>query len=186
MFVPTTFRAAKQWPEGIIPDDPVNVDWQARLMDALADAGFRVLCKPHPDTVHLGLPYPFAFSRRAEFRDEPFEAIWGEADAFLFDYPITTTFWHALCSRKPVVLLDHGLLPWQARPHELMARRCRVVPAWFDEDRRLQTDVEQVLRHLREPVGPVDLSFVQEYMVQDLAWRPSPAAREAQAAPVGG
>ena len=148
-------------------DDPVYLDWQARLVETLSRAGFEVVCKPHPWIPAKGCfnGRPVEFSKACEFRYGWMEELWDDIDAFVFDYVATKAFWHALCTNKPVVWIDHGLHPWHEEPYAMLQRRCEVVPAWFDEDNRLQTDTARLVKALRTPLPEPEFSFVDRYML---------------------
>lgn len=162
MYVPTVFRGEKQCPETILMDDIVYLDWQARLVETLNKAGFEVLCKPHPEGILNGKP--FEYSSACKFYYDRFEDIWDKADAFIFDYSATTAFWHALCTKKPVIWINHGLHPWHNEPYELIKRRCFVVDAFFDKNNHLQMDFNKLILYLKEPIREPDMEFIRRYM----------------------
>ena len=56
-----------------------------------------------------------------------------DADAFLFDVSQSTTFWEAVCTDRPVILIDFGITRFNATVAPLIRRRCRVVTARWDE-----------------------------------------------------
>ena len=180
MYVGTVFRGERHWTETVLMDDAVYLDWQARLMATLVRSGVDVICKPHPGGMLKGRR--LEYTTTCTFRYEPLEEIWDEADAFVFDYAGSTAFWHTLCTRKPVIWINHGLHPWHTEPYALIQRRCRIVDAGFDEDNRLQMDVSLLRRHLQEPPGEPDLAFVLRYMIGDPA-KPSVSEPAAATSP---
>jgi hypothetical protein len=165
MYVPTVFRGEKQCPETMLLDDAVYLDWQRRLIAILADGGLKVLVKPHPQGM-LGSRHR-RYAERCEFRYEKFEEVWEEADAFVFDYSGTTAFWHAMCTKKPVVWVDHGMHPWEPAPYDHVQTRCRLVKATFDGHNRLDVDEDALLTAVKEPPGHIDYSFVRRYLSAD-------------------
>jgi hypothetical protein len=162
MYVTTVFRGEKQSPELTLLDDAVYLDWQRRLIKTLADAGFTVVCKPHPEGALSGRRH--AYASECEFRHRPMEQVWDDVDAFIFDYSATTALWHAMCTQKPVIWVDHGLHPWHAEPYAAVQTRCRVIPARFDDRQRLQVNEAQLIAALTEPQEPVDHAFVRRYL----------------------
>lgn len=111
--------------------DVVYLDWQLHVAETLGRLPIRLVAKPHPEGLFRGRAHPLA--EVVEVWSRPFESVMAEADAFVFDYPCSTTFWAALATDRPVIYLDLGLVPFAdlARPH--IERRCRIVPVAFDE-----------------------------------------------------
>ncbi|HEX9780159.1 MAG TPA: hypothetical protein VGB20_02995 [bacterium] len=163
MYVPTVFRGEKQVNNLLLLDDMAYLDWQARLVGALCGAGFRVICKPHPEGLLKGRP--LRYIDQCEFRYDAFESAWNDADAFVFDYLATTAFAHALCTRKPVVWVDHGRHPWHQDARALAARRCTIVPAAFDQNNRLQADFDRLAASLHGPVTEPDRALADSLLM---------------------
>ena len=143
--------------------DLVAVDWQARLLSQLRRLDYQVVQKPHPlsPTIHAPLRFRDQFGIQVETR--LFEEVMESADALIFDYPLTTTFGAALGSSKPIVLIDLGLLPWRPGVREMVARRCRIVPAWFDEENRVQVDWEDLRSAIGDCRDLQDASFYESF-----------------------
>ncbi|MEX2649740.1 MAG: hypothetical protein WD673_12085 [Alphaproteobacteria bacterium] len=135
--------------------DVVYLDWQLRVAETLGRLPIRLVAKPHPEGLLRGRGHPLADV--AETWSRPFESVMADADAFVFDYPCSTTFWAALATDRPVVYLDLGLVPFArlARPH--LERRCRVVPVGFDE-RNLPVVPAAALSEALHVLAPVDPS----------------------------
>lgn len=110
--------------------DPVYLDWQLRVAEALGALPVDVLLKPHPEGIFRGQRHPLAYA--GTVTSERFEAVMASADIFVFDFALSTAFWTALCSDRPVVLLDLGLAPFHPTIREELERRCRIVTAHWD------------------------------------------------------
>lgn len=164
MYVATYFRGEKLYPQFIWPDDFVFLDWQARLMKALNDEGFKVLYKSHPEGLLKGSP--LEFTRSCEFYKEwaPIESVWHEADAFIFDF-IGTAFWHALCTQKRVIWINLGQHHIHRGAYKLLKRRCQIIETSSDDDNRFQVNLEELIDKLNEPLTKVDMSFVFRYLI---------------------
>lgn len=135
---------------------------ECSLAECLAEAGYRVLYKAHPEwesqlrRVMAGLPCEFVGGR--------LEDCWPDADAFVFARTSSTSFGFALCTNRPIVLLDHGAQTWEQEGYAMLARRCRMVPAKVQEGLKIEFDKETLLGELRNPVKEPDQSFVLEAM----------------------
>lgn len=114
--------------------DVLYLDWQLRLAEALGRLPIRLVAKPHPEGLWRGRRHPLADV--AETVAAPFESVMAEADAFVFDYPCSTTFWTALATDRPVVYLDLGLIPFAPAVAPELARRCSVLRVDYGADNR--------------------------------------------------
>lgn len=141
---------------------PFQLDVQLRLCRAIRRFGFEIIFKAHPEA-------PVAADRLfeevgAEVVRAPFETSWQRADAFLFSYAQTTAFGFAVCTNRPIILLDVAGLAWNMEPYALLRQRCRMVPAAFAEDNHLRFDESRLLAALKAASTPADLSYVSEMM----------------------
>jgi len=162
MVVTTAFVGEAQHPWLPLLPDPVYADWLARLIDGLADAGFEVLCKQHPEGVRDGRP--LEVSPRATYLGGRFAEHLDKADAFIFDYPATTTLWEAMCTDKPVAFVDLGLAEWNPTVRASFERRCVVVPGGFDSNNLPQVDFETLANALRHADAGDD-SFARQHLI---------------------
>jgi hypothetical protein len=133
--------------------DVVYLDWQLRLAEALKRQRARLLAKPHPEGLFRGKGHPLADV--VETTDRPFESVMGEAHAFVFDYPCSTTFWTALGTDRPVIYLDLGAIGFAEAARGAIERRCRVLPVEYDA-RNLPIVPEAALREALGDLASVD------------------------------
>jgi hypothetical protein len=147
MYVTTAFVGETQYPLQPLIPDPVYIDWQARLIDGLIAQGFHVLVKQHPEGLRKG--QPLKRSQGGEFLGGRFGDVMDQADAFVFDYPATSTLWEAICSDKPVAFVDHHLAEWNPQVWADFTARCAVVPSTLDADNRPQVDCAALAAALR-------------------------------------
>jgi hypothetical protein len=138
MVVTTAFVGETQYPLQPLLPDPVYIDWQGRLIDGLTAQGFQVLVKQHPEGLRKGEPLKRSVS--GTFLGGRFGDVMDQADAFVFDYPATSTLWEAICSDKPVAFVDHHLAHWHPEVWADFTARCAVVPSQLDGDNRPQVD----------------------------------------------
>jgi len=164
MVVTTAFVGETQYPWLPLLPDPVYADWLGRLIDGLAAAGFEVLCKQHPEGVRAGRP--LEVSSRATYLGGKFADHLDKADAFVFDYPATTTLWEAMCTDKPVAFVDLGLAAWRPEVRADFAARCRIVPGIYDSENRPQVEFDRLADALRDP-EPFSSRFADRYLLAD-------------------
>lgn len=127
--------------------DPVQLDWELRLVSMLQGMPIDLTCQPHPEGLFEGRQHPLM--RMAQVKGVLFEQLLAETDVFLFDWIRTSTFWIALCTDLPIVLIEPGYsLRDEFFTDEIRHRieeRVTFVPAQCDERNRLGVD-EDVLR----------------------------------------
>ena len=139
VYVSSVLRGFRQYMPPTLPD-VVYLDWQMRLATLLQELPLELVCKPHPEGLMYGQRHPLADV--APTSDAPFETLVDGADVFLFDYPQSTTFWESLCTDRPVVLIDLGTSPFNPAVELLIAERCCIIKATYDQDNRPQVDRE--------------------------------------------
>ncbi len=162
MYVTTAFVGEMQYPSTPLLPDPVYADWQGRLLEGLAQAGFEVQCKQHPEGLRGG--EPLVMSSRARYLGGRFAQVMDQADAYVFDYPATTALWEAMCTDKPVAFIDCGLIEWEPEVWDSFSRRVAVVPAEYDEWNRPRVSFEALADALRRP-RVVDHEFARRFLV---------------------
>ncbi|SIS51326.1 hypothetical protein SAMN05421779_102416 [Insolitispirillum peregrinum] len=164
MYVTTAFVGEMQYPLQPLLPDPVYADWQGRLVDGLAGQGLEVLVKQHPEGLRRGVP--LKRSQAGEFLGGRFGDVMDQADAFVLDYPATSTLWEAICSEKPVVFIDHHLAHWNPEVWQDFSARCAIVPSRMDEDGRPQVDFAEVAAALQ--TAPDDGgAFARKYLLAE-------------------
>lgn len=160
MYVTTAFVGETCYPIQPLMPDPIYADWQGRLIDGLSAQGFEVLVKQHPQGLTRGKP--LVMSTRGEYLTGRFNEVIDRADAFIFDYPATTSLWEAVCTEKPVLFVDLGLADWEPEVRALFERRCAVVRGGFDDDNRPQADFSAMRAALE--AAPRDDAFAVAYL----------------------
>ena len=114
-----------------LPRDPVYLDWHMRLVETLQSLPVDLVLKPHPEGLFRGQPHPLA--QLGPVLTTPFEASLAEADVLLFDFPLSTTFWTAMCSRHPIVFADIGVAPLNDAVMNMIGQRCVLPPVVWNE-----------------------------------------------------
>jgi len=149
--------------QGLAFPELVQLDWELSIIDIMRKAGFKVLYKGHPDG-DLSAHTEGLFGKDVTVVLEPFAHVLDKADCFVFYHTITTTLGEALCTNKPVIYIDGGWEPWMPEIFGPFSKRCRVVPARFDDRNRLLIDEEQFLQALSAEPSRPDMEFACAYM----------------------
>ena len=139
-----------------------QLDVEVALIEALGRAGFKVLYKAHPE--YERETRELFKNLACTFVGGHLENCWQMADAFVFPRISSTSFGFALCTNRPVVLLDVESQNWLKEAYALLARRCRMVPARVDDGLRIHFDEKSLIDALRAPVSAPDESYVVEAM----------------------
>jgi len=143
--------------------DMVYLEWQDFLFRTLQEAGYTVLCKYHPETI----------LRNQKF--EPFTGVtylYGNfmdhlqsADLFVFDYSQSTAFAIALCTNRPVVLINNGFPRLHISARRLLSKRCIIIDGFFDSQNRFRVSTEELLEKLRGFLPEISYEYVDEYLI---------------------
>ncbi|MBT4888395.1 MAG: hypothetical protein HON65_02425 [Rhodospirillales bacterium] len=128
----------------------------------LREAGYRVLYKAHPETIHI--TEQIMNSRVDEIVHAPFESELQRADCLVFTYPLTTTFGASLATDIPIVLLDHKGRKWVARAYEMLKHRCALVSTSLDENGKNRFCENELLDAIEQSPQKMDHSYLNEYM----------------------
>lgn len=158
VYAPTMIRAVARHAFSTLAPI-VYLDWQLRLARKLSRLPLRLICKPHPEGVFQNKRHPL--EDIAETVYVPFEQVIENADIFIFDRPISTTFGEALCTDRPIIYIDLGPPDFTAEIKPLIDRRCRVIPATYGGDNVPHVDERQLadaFRDLHDIVEPLDFA----------------------------
>lgn len=160
MYMPTPLLGFRQVTPPILPD-PVALDWQLRLASMLGALPIELLVKPHPEGVAGGARHPVSALTRVTV--EPYPEVIGWPNLFVFEYPHSTAFWEALCTRTPVVWIDLGTSDLPDAVRAIVARRCLIIEASFDERNRPQIDpalLDDAVRSARTDADPAEIRIL--------------------------
>lgn len=164
LYVSTLFRGFRQymapWPQNM-----VYLDWQFRLTRSLRKMPVELLCKPHPEGEFKGRPHPVAEFAPTTYA--PFEEVMDDTDIFLFDYIMTTTFGKALCTDKPIVLLNLTGLELNSELGEPLSQRCRILDVGNDSANRPAIDEGILEEALTKGPAESDSSFFRDLLAGD-------------------
>ena len=139
-----------------------QLDVETRLAESMSKAGYNVLYKAHPEwepqlrEVMADVPCTFVGGL--------IEDCWPQADAFVYPRMSTTSFGFAISTNRPVILLDIAGQVWIPEARDMLARRCRMVPAKMEAGVRISFDEAALLAALERCPEVPDQTFVREAM----------------------
>ena len=72
----------------------------------------------------------------------------------------------ALCTNKPVVLIEIPLRPLPEAGRKEVEEVCTIVQATYDEDNKIVADFDEIIRGLEKPVNAIlRQAFVENYLL---------------------
>lgn len=142
-----------------------KLDLELRIVRTLRHAGLRVLYKPHPDSA--AIMNEVMASEVDQVLLRPFESEYQMVDGLIFTYPHTTTFGFALCSEKPIVLINMEGEAWYDEIRTLISDRCVFVGARFDERNRVVFDADELLQAIEASPNRRSDKYVSRYLLAE-------------------
>ncbi len=143
---------------------PVQFDLELRIIQLLKKAGYKVIYKQHPGGVLKRSNFDFR-TLGVEVIKESFEQNLEKADAYLFYYTRTSTFGPALCTNKPIFVIDGG---WEEIAIELrtaLETRCTFIKTNFDKKNLLELR-EGVFKNLNKHIEKAkNTKFLDKYLL---------------------
>lgn len=143
-------------------DNERLMDWQSRLLLSLKKTGLNVAIKPHPEDTQepaqrmsreLGL----------EILRGRFENLDWPDTIFFFDTLLSSAFSAALASGMPIVLFDIPHIKRRAAADKMLQDRVAVVPAWYDENARIQIDWDKLNAIMEHALTLRDDKILRQY-----------------------
>jgi len=162
-YMASIFRGLRQHVPTYLPD-PVYLDWQLRLVEGAKGLPIDLISKPHPEGLLKGGRHPLEDAGPVEYRR--FEEIRDDADGFLYDLPQSTTFWEAVCTDRPITLIDFGVTRFNATVEPLIQRRCRVIKVRWDVRNLPTIDADELADALLRK-QPADPSEFRKLLIAD-------------------
>lgn len=144
------------------PPDPLYLDFQMRVAKCLSALDVDLLCKPHPEGFsQLGWkPLAKVYSTS----DRPFEDHLDDTDVFVFDAPTSTTFAEALCTDRPVVLIDRPNYPLNPNIDTQIRSRCSMIKAWVGDEGRININWDELRDVVANPKRDIDPGYFRRLL----------------------
>lgn len=168
LYAPGLLRGLKQTVPAQMPD-VLYLDWQYRLIKQLQKLPIDLVCRPHPNMRALGSLRTQPIADLIEPSPVPFESSLPEVDVVLLDQPHSTTFYSAICTDRPIALIDFRTPYFDTAATELIDARCRIIPAGFDARNRPMVDLQAVAAALLDEPEPVDNTAVRKLLIGELS-----------------
>ena len=147
--------------------DPVQLDWELRLIKILKDMPIKLTSRPHPEGVLEGKPHPLSVICRIS--DRCFEDLIAETDIFLFDWFRTSTLWTALCTNKPIIMIELGYSYLEYfftdEINDEIKKRITFVRAVTDDRNRLVIDDAELAKAILSAKQNVDPCFFRRILL---------------------
>ncbi len=161
MYVSTIYPGERVGTNGDFMSDLTLLDWQIRLLCQLKKMGYHVTFKPHPESlIKTNQQIEKLFG--SIIQQGLFEKVLYKADLFIFDTLVSTTFRDAVISGKPLVWIYFNLNKIKTEAEWLLAHRCSIVKAYFDNSRPM-LDWDQLQKGIEEATLKQNSLFEHEY-----------------------
>lgn len=134
---------------------PVQFDLERRIIKLLRQSGYNVVYKKHPGGLLGKEEFDFKIPN-LEIISDSFEENLDKADAYFFYYTRTSAFGPALCTNKPIFVLDGGWEDIPAKMKELLRLRCVFRETSFNERNLIELDEDDFRdldRHLAKSLN---------------------------------
>ncbi|MCD4729426.1 MAG: hypothetical protein K8R74_02420 [Bacteroidales bacterium] len=141
----------------------IQLHLEYSLAKQLLNSGYEVVYKPHPGLYFADKEIAF-MPEGVEVLYSPFEENLNYVDAFLFYYTRTTTFGLALCTNKPIVVIDGGWEKINMNMFKALKKRCRFVPAEINGDNLLEVDINAINKALLNEKNETNTEFYETYL----------------------
>jgi len=160
MYVLGPYYGFRQWYPPLYPD-PLYHHLLLSATRLLASLPIELVCRPRPAA---GRKHPVESIAACDYR--PFHAALADADVLVFDDVHSTAFWEALCTDRPVVVIDLGYNRFVAAVDPIVRKRARFVPAGEDLDCVPVINGQALSDAVLSATGPADPTPVIELLAK--------------------
>ena len=145
------------------PPDVAFLHLEMKVIKALTDGGFDVICKSHPESC---INTDSFYGNNVIVTREPFEDLMEYADAFVFLYSYTSVFPIGLCTNKPAVLLNtlKNHRHHTKEVYDLLGKRCKVIDVYNDPLNRFDFNKEELLEYLGRKHSKPNTELLERFM----------------------
>jgi len=134
----------------IKPHDFVCLDVQAKTLDIVNKLGYKAIVKRHPKG-KLTMEKVYGYHGAEEIFSKGFIESTTMADVYVFSVA-GSAFIEALCTMKPVVLLNIPYRPFNKEVFKVLRQCCEIVDVDLDDYGRVYIDLPTVSRAIESPV----------------------------------
>ena len=143
---------------------PYQLKLMLRIGKFISNQGINSIMKRHPDRLNEsdGL-YDEYYTKQLI---EPFEDVFGQAEAYFFMNISSTTFGFAMTTNRPIFIFSIWLEEVWEHMIPSIVKRCIVIPSWIDENGILQYNEKYFKEKLKsDDIWDVDYEVVNKYMI---------------------
>ncbi len=145
------------------PTDVVCLEWQRYLSKVLSESGYEIAFKMHPEGILVNRS--FAAFEDMNYLDGKFEDILDRDNILIFDHTGSTALTIAVCTNKPIVLIDDGLLSLHVEARKHLATRCAIVDGYFDDKNRFRVEKDKLQEALVNASKSKNYDFSYRYLI---------------------
>ncbi len=138
-----------------------QIELELQTIRALRTAGFTTIYKMHPE--RIAEARGIYESECDEIVVEPFERCWSKADAFVFSSVTSSTFGFAVCTPRPIAVVDLDGQRWNPRIIDSLSRRCSMIPARFGTGNRPKLETDALVSAMRTEKRRDD-TYVRDFL----------------------
>ena len=109
--------------------ESLYIDWRLKLIQRLKQMPVDLVVKFHPAETRTGFRHPVP--EQVEITEIPFEELLEEVDVVVLDYFKTSTLPLAMCTTKPVVLIDIDHSDFRREFAVELEKRCRIIASGY-------------------------------------------------------
>lgn len=151
--------------------DPVQLDWENYLIEQLQRLTYEFSVQFHPEGIFKNKNHPFL-----KFKKNPnlfFESTFVNYDLLIFDWCRSTSFWTALCSNKPIIIIEKGYSYkdyfFSESIQKEIDKRVIFIRAYCDKKNRLRIDRKKLNSVIKNIEPSIDGSFFRKIFLDELS-----------------
>jgi hypothetical protein len=142
--------------------DMVYLEWQRYLFNTLSELGYDAAFKLHPEGILINRTFqPF---EDINYLQDNFMDTLQMDNILIFDHTGSTALMVALCTNKPIVLIDNGFLELQPESRKYLSERCAIVDGYFDDRNRFRIVKNKLQEALDNSTKSKNFRFVHRYL----------------------
>tara|TARA_X000000950_G_scaffold286150_1_gene394190 strand:+ start:8527 stop:10107 length:1581 start_codon:yes stop_codon:yes gene_type:complete len=170
LYVSPIYRGWRQ-SNPITTSDPVQLDWENHLIEQLQKLTYEFSVQFHPEGIFKHKDHPFL-----KFKTNPdliFESKFINYDLLIFDWCRSSSFWTALCSNKPIIIIEKGYSYknyfFSESIQKEIDKRVIFIRAYCDKKNRLRVDRKKLNSVIKNIQPNIDGSFFRKIFLNELS-----------------
>ncbi len=144
------------------PADMVYLEWQRYLFNTLKELEYEVAFKQHPEGILINRE--FKLFKDVDYLNGNFKDHLERNNILIFDHTNSTAFAIAVCTNKPVVLIDTGFLSLHTESRKNLSERCAIANGYYDSQNRLRVKKDELQEALLSAAKSKNYDFSHRYL----------------------